>query len=91
MYSLIFLSHIHTEQRSESDILKQSELSISTQSVSMKCSQISYNELVIEKKIGVGSYGKVCVGTWNGASVALKFCRKKGKLDDFINEIKLMM
>jgi predicted Ser/Thr protein kinase len=49
------------------------------------------NELVIEKEIGEGSYGRVCLGKWNAAPVALKFCRKKGKLDEFMHEVRLMM
>jgi predicted Ser/Thr protein kinase len=43
-------------------------------------SQITFNELKIEKELGEGSYGKVCVGKWNSAPVALKFCKKKGKI-----------
>jgi predicted Ser/Thr protein kinase len=54
-------------------------------------SQISFNELVVEKEIGEGSYGKVCLGRWNDAPVALKFCRKKTNVDDFVSEIKIMM
>jgi hypothetical protein len=56
-----------------------------------KISQISFNELTIEKEIGEGSYGKVCVGKWNQAAVALKFCRRKGNMNEFMNEMKLMM
>jgi predicted Ser/Thr protein kinase len=52
---------------------------------------ISFNELVVEKEIGEGSYGKVCLGRWNDAPVALKFCRNKSKIDDFVSEIKIMM
>jgi serine/threonine protein kinase len=47
--------------------------------------------LIIEKQIGEGSYGKVCLGRWNTAPVVLKFCKKKGQMEDFINEIRLMM
>jgi serine/threonine protein kinase len=47
--------------------------------------------LTIEKKIGTGGYGKVCLGKWNAAPVALKFCKKKGNLEDFMREIQLMM
>jgi serine/threonine protein kinase len=41
--------------------------------------------------LGEGSYGKVCLGKWRAAPVALKFCKNKGKLDEFINEMKLML
>jgi serine/threonine protein kinase len=68
----------------------KSFLGSSSQS-SLKHSQIPFNELVIEKKIGTGSYGKVCLGKWNTATVALKFCRKKEKLEDFMKEISVMM
>jgi uncharacterized protein (DUF169 family) len=33
----------------------------------------------------------VCLGKWNAAPVALKFCRQKEKIEDFMREIKLMM
>jgi len=58
---------------------------------SMGKSQISFNELVIEKEIGEGSYGKVFFGQWNDAPVALKFCRNKGTLNNFVSEIKVML
>jgi predicted Ser/Thr protein kinase len=54
-------------------------------------SQISFNELVIEKEVAEGSYGRVCLGRWDGASVALKFCRKKANVEDFVSEIKIMV
>jgi predicted Ser/Thr protein kinase len=61
-----------------------------SRNISKHC-QISYNELVIEKEIGGGSYGKVCLGKWNNAPVALKFCRKKENIEDFAKEIRVMM
>jgi hypothetical protein len=54
-------------------------------------SQISFNELIVEKKIGIGGYGEVFLGKWNSAPVAIKFCKNKGEMDGFIREIKLMM
>lgn len=57
----------------------------------LKHSQIAFNELVIEKDIGTGSYGKVCLGRWNHAPVALKFCRKKENIDDLAREVSIMM
>jgi predicted Ser/Thr protein kinase len=57
----------------------------------LKRSQIAFSELTIEKLIGEGTYGKVCVGKWNGAPVALKFCKKKGSVEDFMKEVKLML
>jgi predicted Ser/Thr protein kinase len=51
---------------------------------------IQLEEITIEKEVGEGSYGKVCLGKWNGTPVALKFCRAKGKLDEFKKEMKLM-
>jgi hypothetical protein len=70
---------------------------LSTQSFSFptqnttKYSQIGFNEFVLEREIGEGSYGKVYVGNWNGTHVALKFCRNKAKVEDVINEMKLLM
>jgi hypothetical protein len=54
-------------------------------------SQISFNQIAVEKELGEGSYGKVFLGKWNSAPVALKFCKKKNKIEDFMREIKLMM
>jgi predicted Ser/Thr protein kinase len=59
--------------------------------ISLPKSQITYNELSIEKEIGKGSYGKVCVGEWNGTRVAIKFCRNKTKLTEFMHEVRLIM
>jgi hypothetical protein len=59
--------------------------------IKLQQSQISFNELLIEREIGEGSYGKVCVGKWNGSQVAIKFCRNKGKLDEFMQEVRLIM
>jgi LPXTG-motif cell wall-anchored protein len=64
---------------------------LTTLANSLQKSEISYNDLTIENKIGTGSYGKVCLGKWNAAPVALKFCKKKGNLEDFMREIQLMM
>jgi hypothetical protein len=54
-------------------------------------SQVAFTELKVERKIGMGSYGKVCLGKWNAAPVALRFCRKKGNVEDFMREMQLMM
>jgi hypothetical protein len=81
-------------QTIESRTQEATSLSLTLTSISRTMtiqSQISVNELVIEKEIGEGSYGKVCLGKWNGAVVALKFCKKKGKLEDFLAEVKVMV
>jgi serine/threonine protein kinase len=64
---------------------------LSTSEILLRRSQITFSELKIEKELGEGSYGKVCLGKWISAPVALKFCKKKGKMEDFMNEIRLMM
>jgi serine/threonine protein kinase len=64
---------------------------ISKTRASIRHSQIHFNEIVIEKEIGEGSYGKVFCGKWNDAPVALKFCRNKGTLINFVSEIKVML
>jgi predicted Ser/Thr protein kinase len=66
-------------------------LSFSRSESSVKRSQIPYNDLSIEKELGDGSFGKVYLGRWNGAPVALKFCRKKESLEDVMSEIKIMV
>jgi predicted Ser/Thr protein kinase len=70
--------------------LKQLNLFVEITSLT-KETHISFNELVVEKEIGEGSYGKVCLGRWNNGKVALKFCRNKSTIDDFVSEIKIMM
>jgi predicted Ser/Thr protein kinase len=52
---------------------------------------IRFNDIFVEKEVGEGSYGKVYVGKWNGAHVALKFCKNKGQIEEFTNEMKLMI
>jgi predicted Ser/Thr protein kinase len=52
---------------------------------------ISYEELIVENEIGIGSYGKVCLGKWNNSRVALKFCKEKVSIQDFLREAKIMM
>jgi predicted Ser/Thr protein kinase len=53
--------------------------------------QIPFNELVVIKDLGAGSFGKVCLGKWNHAHIALKFCKEQGSVDNFLSEIKVMM
>jgi predicted Ser/Thr protein kinase len=65
-------------------------LSIEAKSV-VKHSRIPFPELIIEKELGKGSYGKVYLGKWNNAPVALKFCRKKENIEDFAKEIRVML
>jgi hypothetical protein len=52
---------------------------------------ISFNELTLEREIGEGSYGKVYLGKWNNIPVALKFCKNKGRIEEFMNEVKLLI
>jgi predicted Ser/Thr protein kinase len=78
----------HPTQQTQSTIQDQT---FTSTHISLPKSQIGYNELNVEKKIGKGSYGKVCVGNWNGTRVAIKFCRNKTKLDEFMHEVRLIM
>jgi hypothetical protein len=80
----------NTEQHNQNQTTIEHEALSKTQ-IKLRESHIPFNELVIEKEIGEGSYGRVCFATWNSAPVALKFCRKKTKLDEFVQEMKLMM
>jgi hypothetical protein len=84
------LSETTTKQASQTERTNQSQL-LETSRTFTKYSQISLNEIAIEKELGEGNYGKVCLGKWRAARVALKFCKNKEKLDEFINEMKLMI
>jgi len=63
---------------------------VSTQRA-LSYSQIPYSELAIEREIGEGSYGKIFYGHWFNTPVALKFCKYKPQLVDFIKEMKLLI
>jgi hypothetical protein len=53
--------------------------------------QIPFNELEIGKEVGEGNYGRVCVGKWKTYRVAMKFCQNRGKMDEFLREVNLMI
>jgi len=84
------LIEITTKHSSQSGPTNQTQL-LETSGTFTKYSQISMNEIAIVKELGEGSYGKVCLGKWRAARVALKFCKNKENLDEFINEMKLMI
>jgi len=56
-----------------------------------RTTQIAFNELVVERDIGDGSYGKVYLGRWNHAPVALKFCKKRDTVRALLAEIRVMI
>jgi predicted Ser/Thr protein kinase len=51
---------------------------------------IRYEDIEVGNELGKGSYGRVCLGQWRGATVALKFCKEKGGLNEFWREASLM-
>jgi predicted Ser/Thr protein kinase len=57
----------------------------------IKKHQIPFEQLEVEKELGKGAYGQVCLGLWNGAPVALKFCKEKAGLNEFLKEANLTM
>jgi len=67
----------------------QNELTLVTETILLQPG-IKFSELIVEKELGEGSYGHVYLGKWHAASVALKFCKQRGKMEEFMNEIKLM-
>jgi hypothetical protein len=70
----------------------QSQTSQSTQNVELSAKhRIPFEDIEIQKEIGKGSYGEVCLGRWNGTAIALKFCKEKEGLEDFWKEANLMM
>jgi len=89
-HNYVSLNPVSNTNPSESDISIRRESVFSSASAT-KHSQVSFNEIIVEREIGEGSYGKVCLGKWNAAPVALKFCKRKGKIDDFMREIRLMI
>jgi serine/threonine protein kinase len=72
-----------TAQSQASEITKNVELSAKH--------HIPFEDIEVQKEIGKGSYGIVCLGRWNGAAVALKFCKEKKELEDFWKEANLMI
>jgi serine/threonine protein kinase len=83
--------HLKAKTQETSDIEKSMAESIEEKQKRKRLSQIKFEELTIEKEIGEGAYGRVCLGKWNSAVVALKFCKKKGKIEEFLKEVDLMM
>jgi len=70
----------------------QSQTSQITQNISLSIKHhIPFEDIEVQKEIGKGSYGKVCLGRWSGAAVALKFCKEKEGLEDFWKETNLMI
>jgi predicted Ser/Thr protein kinase len=53
-------------------------------------SQISYSDLLLEKSLGKGAFGEVFFGHWKGIPVAMKVCKSKSKLEEFLHEMKLI-
>jgi predicted Ser/Thr protein kinase len=56
----------------------------------IKRSQIPFSDIVVEKELAEGSLGRVCYGQWKHAPVALKFCRNKKGINDFLREIQIL-
>jgi hypothetical protein len=56
-----------------------------------KDQQIPFNQLVIEKEIGLGRRGKVFLGSWKEKQVALKFCEVEGAIDEFVTEMNVLL
>jgi serine/threonine protein kinase len=88
--SAVTLNEVSSKQTNQIEDINQSPIVVIPQNLSGSL-QVSFNEIVVEKELGEGSYGKVCLGKWRAAAVALKFCKNKGKLEEFINEMKLMI
>jgi predicted Ser/Thr protein kinase len=52
---------------------------------------ITFDALTITKEIGSGSFGKVCLGEWNGMAVAIKMSNHLGSADAFMAEARLTL
>jgi predicted Ser/Thr protein kinase len=79
------------QQQQREKIGQQGSLSRISEFELLRKTQISFTELVVEREIGEGSYGRVYLGTWNGAPVALKFCPKKAQNEDFFSEVRILL
>jgi predicted Ser/Thr protein kinase len=53
-------------------------------------SQVSYSDLLFGKSLGKGAFGEVFFGHWKGIPVAMKVCKSKSKLEEFLHEMKLI-
>jgi len=89
-YNATNLSKTTTREASQTELASQIQLPETSRTFT-KYSQISLKEITIEKELGEGKYGKVCLGKWHAACVALKFCKNKAKIDEFMNEMILMI
>jgi serine/threonine protein kinase len=84
------LQGIQSTRTKQSDETKSS-LASSIARSSYRHSQISSKEIVIEKVLAEGSHGRVFSDRWKHACVALKFCRTKKGIDDFLREIQIFI
>ena len=53
-------------------------------------SQVPYSDLLFERSLGKGAFGEVFFGHWKGIPVAMKVCKSKSKLEEFLDEMKLI-
>ena len=55
--------------------------------------EIPHEELVMEKKIGKGSFGVVYKGKWRNSHVAIKMCQSMSPedLENFLREAEIMV
>jgi predicted Ser/Thr protein kinase len=53
-------------------------------------SQVSYSDLLFDKSLGKGAFGEVFFGYWRDIPVAMKVCKSKSKLEEFLHEMKLI-
>jgi len=69
-------TQMQTHTQTQTQTQTQTRILRPPQSVT-KYTEVPYNEILIDKDLGEGSYGKVCLGKWNAAPVALKFSTSK--------------
>jgi predicted Ser/Thr protein kinase len=80
---------LNTQLRTSSEIIHTQKSIVNTEPSNKY--YIPFDEIEIQKELGKGSYGRVCLGLWNGAQVALKFCKEKERIKEFWKEVNLLM
>lgn len=98
---LTALQSVNLRQKEQAEVLKlqmsaiQSQLQrvIAVKSLVDEKHRIPYYDLVFERLLGVGSFGKIYLGAWEGQKVAIKTVEgeiSRSEQDQFVREVEIM-